>query len=223
MKDMIDYLTTLPLVPTASLAVGQLFWANHIYEVIEIDNRGYSRARQWRKEESTDVALIPHSRLAERLPVVEHGRLLPHYTTRDALLKDGQPVLYVFPEEQIALDAAYLDVALCGKQTSLYVRRKDHHPALEATNGMAVIREYYYMRTRHGLETNLPDIKQKSQLKLVPHREGPLYWRLLPSWNEVPYDSQQTIAIRPVRNVAEDTSPSVRSDEDTLPNISIPE
>ncbi|HLA44439.1 MAG TPA: hypothetical protein VJZ27_13435, partial [Aggregatilineales bacterium] len=112
-----DYLAALPLVDTASLPAGTLFWMDYrIYEIVELDSAGYSRAREWRKDESTDVALVPGSRLAQRLAVVSHGRLLPRIDSREKLLHHGRPLSFVFPTEQNALDAASLDIALVGKR-----------------------------------------------------------------------------------------------------------
>src|SRR5258708_12819380 len=72
------YLASLPEVETVRLPLHTLFYANgHIYEVVEVSTTGYSKARQWRRDESTDVALVPNSFLTKRLPLVKMGRILP--------------------------------------------------------------------------------------------------------------------------------------------------
>ena len=200
--DIRNYLEQLPEVETASLAKGRLFWAeNRIYEVIEVDQSGYSKARVWRHDEATDVALIPNSTLAKRLPLIARGIALPQYQSRDDLLANGRPPAFVFPSEQNALGAAYLDTALCGSQRAgVYARRHDKHAAFEVTNGLNVLRRYYFSRTKENVDTDLPDIKHKLDYPLIPHQQGPMVWRLLPNWDESPHDLTQTMAIRPITN-----------------------
>lgn len=190
------YLKTLAFVMTELMPVGALFYARPaIYEVLEVDPRGhYSRARQWRGGENTEVALVQGSTLAKRLPLVEQGYLLPPIPSREDLLLAGHFQAFVFPNEQNALDAAYLDAALCGKSSGLYPRRYDRYPAFELTNGMFVGRRYYFSQTNEGLETKLADLKTRLKQDFTPHSEGPIYWRLLSSWTEAPYyDMTQTI------------------------------
>jgi len=218
-----EYVAALPLVDTASLPAGTLFWVDYrIYEIVELDSAGYSRAREWRKSESTDVALVPGSRLAQRLPVVNRGRLMPRIDSREKLLHHGRSLSFVFPTEQTALDAASLDVALVGKRAGLYVRRNSRFPAFEITNGAAVMRRYYFSRTRFAQDTNLADIKPRLQEALIPHLQGPMYWRLLPTWDESPYDLNQTIAYRPddiLKRLKElDEALPAPTDEDTVAN-----
>jgi hypothetical protein len=197
--DIRDYLAQLPEVKTASLAKGFLFWAeNRIYEVVDVDEGGYSKARMWRQGEATEVALIPDSTLAKRLPLIARGRALPQYHSREDLLINRRPPAFVFPSEQNALGAAYLDVALCGERAGVYVRRHARHAAFEATNGLNVLRRYYFSRTEAGVETDLPDIKHTLDYALIPHQQGPMVWRLLPHWDESPHDLNQTVAIRPI-------------------------
>lgn len=194
-----SYLNTLPLVKTASLPMGVLFVADDkIYEVTDIQGDTYRKAREWRKDESTEVALVSNSSLARQLPVIEQGRLLPPIKSRSDLLQNGRYIIFIFPTEQNAIDCAYLDVALCGANSGLYVRRVERDPAVEATNGAAVFRRYYYSRTAQGLNTNLADIKPRLGDPITTHREGPLYWRFLTSWDEGPYDNTKTLAMRPV-------------------------
>jgi len=194
-----DYLAQLPEVDTASLAKGFLFWAeNRIYEVVEVDEGGYSKARVWRHDESTEVALIPDSTLAKRLPLIARGRVLPQYQSRDDLLANRRPPAFVFPTEKNALGAAYLDAGLCGERAGVYVRRHGHHAAFEVTNGLNALRRYYFSRTSEGVETDLPDIKHTLDYELIPHQYGPMVWRLLPHWDESPHDLNKTVAIRPI-------------------------
>jgi hypothetical protein len=216
-----DYLRTLSVVDTASLPFGGLFWANDaLYEVIEVDLQGHSRARRWGGKESTDVALVPNSSLARRLPTVGQGYAIPALRSREALLHEGQFLSFVFPVEQNALDAANMDCKLCGTNSGLYVRRLERNPGFEVTNGMMILRRYYYMRINEGMETNLRDIKHRLQEELVRHHEGPMYWRLVPSWDDGPYDTTQTlrmsaIDLRKLRNL-EDTVPGSTSDKTLL-------
>jgi|GEM_PF-1126586 len=207
-RDM--YVLSLPLVKTATLPLGRIFFAQqNLYEVIEVDLAGYSKARKWRKDETTDVALIPKSNLAMRLPVVDQGYLLPVFQRQD-LLDDNVAQAFIFPSEQNAIDAAYLDVALCGRDAGVYLRRADRFPAFEVTNGLVVLRHYYYMRTRQGLDTNMPSIKHRIQTKLIPHREGAPYWQLLDSWDNSPYyDTNETIAMRSI-NIPHRQEPTAR-------------
>lgn len=194
-----DYLALLPVVQTATLPLGALFWAeNRIYEVVQVDGNGYNKARQWRKDEKTDVALVPNTPLAQRMRVIAKGQLIPPIRSRNEFLKDGRYQSYVFPIEQNALDAAYLDTALLGRGSGIYVRRRDRYPAFEITNGVLVLRCYYFMRTNQGIDTTLADIKHRLSEELISHRQGPMYWRLLPSWDESPYDLNQTVAMRPL-------------------------
>lgn len=198
--DIQAYLTSLPLQDTASLPLGAIFWANHLYEVVEVDMEGYSRARQWRKDQHSDVALIPNSSLAHRLPLIVRGRILPVFATREALLNElRQPISFVFPDEQLAIDAAYLDVGLCGKSSGLYLRRHTAFPAFEVTNGLIVLRSYFFMRTKANFDTNLTELKARLQNRLIPHTFGAPYWRLLSSWNADPYNTEQTVAMRPIQ------------------------
>lgn len=203
-----QYLATLVEVKTTTLPIGALFVANRlIYEVVDAGTNLYHKARQWRKDESTEVALASDSSLAQRLPVVAMGRVLPPYRSRDELTENRQPLYYVFGTEQNALEAASLDVALCGVGSGLYVRRNERQPAFEATNGALIFRHYYFMRTNQHLKTNVPDIKYGLPRPLLAHVDGPLYWRLLPSWDESPYDWEKTIAMRPIILDSEDTLP----------------
>src|SRR5258708_13388851 len=98
---------------------------------MEVPRTGYSKARQWRRDESTDVALVPNSFLTKRLPLVKMGRILPVYRRRTELLQDGkedgQMRGFIFPTETLAKDAAYLDVALI-INAGPYVPNPNHDP-----------------------------------------------------------------------------------------------
>jgi hypothetical protein len=219
-----QYISTLPLVETASLPLGTLFWAhNRIYEVIEVD-ASHSRARVWRGDDKTDVALIPDSTLAHRLRLVSEGRLLPHFRSREEVLFHGEAVYYVFPVKQTALEAAQIDAALCGRQSGLYARRREGRPAFELTNGAVILRAYFYSRTDEGLDTNLADLKPKLERPLTAHTDGPAYWRLLHHWDESPYDLTQTMAFRPVdlSKLLQDTAPSQTYKDDDGEDTTIP-
>lgn len=198
--DIDTYLLSLPHVETATLLPGALFVANGktIYQVMDAGLSGTYKARQWRQHEATDVALAPNTGLALYLPLVTHGRLLPAYPARTDLLHNGVALIFVFPTEQNAFEAAALDVALCGARSGLYVRRQEPHPAFEATNGGTVFRLYYFMRTDAGVSTTVPDLKYRLGRPLIPHIDGPGYWRLLPAWDSGPYDVNKTVAMRPV-------------------------
>lgn len=190
--NILQYLASLPVVKTSDLPVGSLFVANRrMYEVTE-NQPGYSKAQEWRKGESTVVTLSEDASLSNRLTVVEEGVHIVPLASRNELLKDGRKTLYVFPGEQNALDAAYLDVALCGRGSSLYVRRHQQYAAFEATNGAVVFRQYFFMRTNQEVKTNLPDIKHRLGNPLISHLDGPIYWRLLASWDDSPYDDSKT-------------------------------
>lgn len=199
MSQLTTYLESLPLVKTATLPKGRLFYANNLlYEVIAVDSAGYSRARGWRKDENTDVALIPQSSLARRLPVIDQARVLPLLSRHD-LLQNNQPISYIFPSEANAIDAAYLDSALCGQVGALYVRRHERFPAFEVTNGMTVMRRYYYMRSRAGVDVGMQRLKSRISESLVPHKQGAIYWQMLDTWDDSPYyDATATLVMRPV-------------------------
>src|SRR4051812_28386465 len=98
------YISSLPEVETARLPMGTLFVANRIiYQVVDT-SPGFLKARQWRRDEKTDVALIPNSFPTKYLPLVAKGRILPVYRSRTELLTgDGQLSCFVFPTEMLAL------------------------------------------------------------------------------------------------------------------------
>lgn len=214
--DIRQYLLEIPVAKTASLPLGTLFWAdNRLYEVTQVE-KGYHKARQWRKAENTEVSLTNDSALAQRIPIILEGRPLPMHLSRADLLQNGRPISYVFPEEQNALDSAYLDTALCGHASGLYVRRHGQFPAFEITNGLIIVRAYYFMRTTQGIDTQLSVLKSRLSDSLTPHREGPTYWRLLPSWSESPYVIEQTIAMRPVELGLEKTQTHLQLPQEEL-------
>jgi hypothetical protein len=179
------YLQTLPEVDTVRLPKGTLFVANRlIYHVIEAGNGGFSRARQWRREESTDVALVPNSFLTRTLPLVAKGRILPVYRSRTELTEGGSPRGFIFPSEALAKDAAYLDTSLI-ISAGAYVRNHEQAPGYAATDGVQIFRLYYFMKSDHGRSTHIAgNFTENPRVELRPHTEGPAYWRLLPSWQE---------------------------------------
>lgn len=186
-----NFLASLPEIKTARLPQGTLFYANEvIYQVIEARGGGLHKARQWRSDESTDVALVPGSYFANFLPVVERGHLLPVFPARTDMLHNGDAQVFLFPDEQQALDAAYLDVALV-QSGGAYVRNHGREPGFAATDGVHVYRVYYYSRSVQGHST-LGDFAKQKTLQFIPYYRGPNYWRLLPSWR-APYISDDTI------------------------------
>lgn len=208
------YLESLPEVETARLSLGALFWANgQLYQVIETGSGGYHKAREWRKSEETDVALVPGSSLSRRLPLVRRGRVLPQYHSRRELMTADHAACFVFPSEELALDAALLDVALLAS-AGAYVRAQSHEPAFVATDGAHIYRFYYYRRFASGRATDLSALMMRPlPFKPQPHTEGPLYWRLLPRWVEAEPSFEKTQEMRPVHTAGND---------DTLPHISLP-
>lgn len=219
MGDVVDpatlkYLENLPEVDTARLPVGTLFWAEgRIYQVIEAGTGGYHKAREWRKPESTDVALVPGSFPSRYLPLVRRGRVLPVYRSRLDLTRDDRATCFIFPTEALALDAAYLDVALI-ISPGAYVRNQGQEPAFAATDGAHVFRLYYYRQSVNGRQTDLSVLQVRPlPFRPQPHTEGPGYWCLLPGWVESLASQQRTQSMRAVGATA---------DDDTLPRITLP-
>jgi hypothetical protein len=194
------YVITLPEVETSRLLKGALFFAQgRIFQVIETNPGGYHRAREWRMTETTDVALIPGSFLSKYLPLIQTGRLLPAYRSRTELSDEGRTTCYVFPNEDLARDSAYFDVALI-QSPGAYVRRQEHEPAFAATDGVHVFRLYFYRETQHGRRADL-SMLQKRPLPYMPraHTDGPGYWRLLSTWTESLPDIDMTQPMRAIR------------------------
>jgi hypothetical protein len=208
-----QYLAGLPDVETSRLPKGTLFHAQgRLYEVIETGNSGYHRAREWRRGEETDVALIPGSFWSKYLTVVRRGRLLPVYRTRLELTHDDQPTCYVFPVESLALDAAYLDVSLI-QNPGAYVRNQGNEAAFAVTDGVHVFRLYYYRQSTRGRKTDLTSLQARPlAFTPRPHTDGPGYWHLLPSWTELIPDLNVTQPMKPITNSLDDTTK-------TLPHI----
>lgn len=194
-----NYLATLPEVETVRLPKGTIFWANkRIYEVIEAEPRGFHKAREWRQTEVTDVALVPNSFPSRYLPLVRTGYVLPVYRSRMDLADGDQPACFVFPTETLALDAAYLDLALV-QSSGAYVRKQDEAPAFAITNGVRNFRLYYFRETTNGRRTDLSPLQHRPlPFQPKPHTAGPDYWRLLPSWTERvnSHDVTQQIDVR---------------------------
>lgn len=207
------YIAGLPEVETSRLPQGALFLAQgRIYQVIEVGAGGFHKAREWRKTETTDVALIPGSFPSKFLPVVRRGRLLPVYRTRQELTDNDQPACFVFPTEALARDAAHLDVDLV-QSPGAYVRIHGEEPAFAVTDGVRIFRLYYYRQSDSGNKTDLSRLAQRP-LPFMPkaHTDGPGYWRLLPSWTENAPNLDVTQPMKAVR------TPPVNMDE-TLPHI----
>ncbi len=204
------YIARLPEVETARLPVGTLFFANgRIYKVIETGTGGFHKAREWRKTEVTDVALIPGSFPSRHLPLVERGRLLPVYRSRLELTDKQQPSCYVFPIETLALDAAYLDVELI-QSKGAYVRNHGEEPAFAVTDGVHVFRLYYYRQSATQHKTNLSRLEVRP-LPFTPraHTDGPGYWRLLSSWRATLPNFDTTLNMRNASFNAGETLPHI--------------
>jgi hypothetical protein len=210
-KSVEAYVASLPEVETARLSRGALFVADgRIYQVIETGTGGFAKARQWRRDESTDVALVAGSFLTKYLPLVRVGRLLPVYRSRTELTEDGQTCYFVFPTETFALDAAYLDVALI-MSAGAYVRNHNHEPAFAVTDGVHIFRLYYYLRSVRGRPTTIASHGiEHPHCQLRPHTEGPAYWRVLPSWQDSfpPAHVTQQVSTAVVKQVRATASPS---------------
>lgn len=195
-----EYIASLPEVNTARLSLGTLFLAEgRIYRVIETGAGGFHKAREWRQGEQTDVALIPGSFPSRHLPLITRGRVLPVYRSRIELTRDERATCFVFPIENLALDAAYLDVALI-QSSGAYVRNQGNEPAFAVTDGVHVFRLYYYRYSVHGRPANLSSL-MKRPLAFTPqlYNEGPIYWRLLPSWTDDIDPSDITQPLQAVR------------------------
>jgi hypothetical protein len=209
-----EYVNSLPEVDTSRLPTGTLFLAQgRLYQVIETGTSGFHKAREWRQSETTDVALVPGSFPSKYLPLVQRGRLLPVYRSRVELMKDGQTTCFVFPTETLALDAAYLDVALI-QSPGAYVRTQEHYPAFAVTDGVHAFRLYYYRQSVHGRLTDLSSLQVRPlPFKPQVHSDGPVYWRLLLSWTETTSSIDETQVAMPVvkpPTVSEDTVPIQR-------------
>lgn len=209
------YLESLPEVDTVRLPQGALFWANgRLYQVVETGTGGYHKAREWRRPEQTEVALVPGSLLSRHLPLVQRGRVLPQYRSRRELMHDEHATCFIFPTEALALDAASLDVALI-ISASAYVRAHAHEPAFVATDGAHIYRYYYYRQSVGGHATDLSSLQARPlPFKPRPHTAGPLYWRLLPRWTEADSPAERTREMRAL---------DALSTDDTLPHISLPD
>ena len=205
------YLASLPEVETARLPRGTLFVADGlIYQVTDTGGGGFSKARQWRRDEKTEVALIPNSIPAKYLPVVKRGRLLPVYRSRSELTVDGQPRSFLFPTEVFALDAAYLDVALI-LSPGAYVRNHSHEPAFAVTDGVHIFRLYYYSVSAHGLATTIGPAEYP-RAEMRPYQEGSPYWQLLPGWRDLPREVERDPDVtRPSTPVRRDLAKAVSS------------
>ncbi len=208
------YLNSLPEVETSRLPQGTLFWAQgRIYQVTETGAGGFHKAREWRKTEKTDVALIPGSFPARFLPLVAQGKLLPVYRSRQELTNNDQPSCFIFPTESLALSAATLDVALI-HSGGAYVRNHAEEPAFAATDGVHVFRLYYFRTSASGRKTNLSRLEVRPlPFTLRVHTEGPGYWQLLPGWMDTPSDLDVTQPIKPIK--------LTRTIEETLPNVPV--
>lgn len=188
-----EYLSSLPGVQTSRMPLGTIFFADgQLYQVIEAAAGGYHKARQWRQTEATDVALIPNSFPSRFLPVVDHGFILPTYTSRRDLMENDLTSCYVFPTEALAMDAAHLDADLV-RSPGAYVRAHVTDPAYEVTDGAHAYRLYYFRESVHGRATNLSCLRtHPRRFQPRPHTDGPGYWTLLSTWTEYGSDVEST-------------------------------
>jgi hypothetical protein len=219
-----EYIASLPEVETSRLPKGALFLAQgRIYQVIETGASGYHKAREWRQSEGTDVALVPGSFPSKYLPLVKKGRLLPVYRSRIELTEESQATCFVFPTEALALDAAYLDVALI-QSPGAYVRNHGREPAFAVTDGVHAFRLYYYRQSTHGRHTDLSGLLVRPLgFTPQPHTKGPQYWRLLPSWTSTSLTADTTqvtvpIVKSPPPGPSDKTLPSIRLSDLVPPN-----
>jgi hypothetical protein len=205
------YIAGLPEVDTARLPKGALFLAQgRIYQVIETGGGGFHKAREWRKTESTDVALIPGSFPSRYLPVIKRGHVLPVYRSRLDLTHNEQATCFVFPNEALALDAAYFDVALI-QSSGAYVRNQGDDPAFAVTDGVHVFRLYYYRQSEGGRPTDLRSLSVRPlPFRPQAHTDGPAHWRVLPTWIDTSPSldvTQKTITIPKITFSGDETSP----------------
>ena len=207
------YIASLPEVETSRLPNETMFLANgRIYEVVETSAGGFHKAREWRKTEKTDVALIPNSFPSRYLPLVTRGKLLPVYRSRQELAQNAQTICYVFPTESLALDAATLDVDLV-QGGGAYVREHGEEPAFAATDGVHNFRLYYYRFSAAGRRTNLSRLEVRpAPFTIKSHLDGMGYWRLLPTWTEGLPNHDVT---RPMQRI----SPEELGLDDTHPHL----
>ena len=210
-----EYIAGLPEVETARFPKGTLFYAqDRIYQVIETGSGGYHKAREWRQTEATDVALIPGSFPSKYLPLVKRGKLLPVYRTRLELTHDDQPTCFVFPTESLALDAAYLDVALIQKSGRLRAQ-PGPRSSLRRDGWCACLPVVLSTGSRRAAEKRICPVSRRGLCRYTPrpHTDGPGYWRLLSSWTEIIPDLDITQPMRPVQN-------SLAENDQTLPHYS---
>jgi plasmid segregation protein ParM len=166
-------------VPTRSLPEGALFVADDgvIYQVVLAGSAGFRKAKRWGGSDKEAVALVPDSPLAYHYPVIEFGVPLPRPRRSDLTTPDGQTSHYVFPNEEMARTAAYLDETLAW-QSGCMARQETDRWTL--TDGMHQFRVYHYEKTGTGLAIDLALRFEAENIAAAPYSEGPDYWAFLP-------------------------------------------
>ncbi len=163
-------------VPTRSLPEGALFVADDgtIYQVVLAGSAGFRKAKRWGGTDREAVALVPDSPLAYHYPVVEHGNPLPRLTRADLTTTGGQASHFLFPTEELARAAAYLDEALAW-QSGCMARKERQRWLL--TDGLHQFRVYHYERTEEGQPLDLA--ARFAEVQVLPYTQGPSYWSYL--------------------------------------------
>jgi len=179
-------------VRTETLPEGALFVSpdNVLYQVVMAGSAGFRKAEPWpwpphswtgSAERPRAVALVPDSLLARNYPVVAEGKPLPTINRDDFLNADGQPVHYVFRQEQLAKLAAQLDETL-SPQSGLTAWRERQHWIL--SDGQRTFRVYHYQSDNLGKAVALDARFTEEGVEPLPCEQGPHYWRYIPGWEE---------------------------------------
>jgi plasmid segregation protein ParM len=166
-------------VATRSLSEGTLFVAadGTIYQVVLAGSAGFRKAKRWGGTEQEAVALVPDSPLAYHYPVVEYGTPLPRPKRADLTDPDGEASHFVFPEENLARAAAFLDETLAW-QAGCMARHENDRWFL--TDGLHQFRVYHYEKAEDGKPVDLVTRFEKENIQANPHTGGPAYWSFLP-------------------------------------------
>jgi plasmid segregation protein ParM len=179
-------------VATRSLPEGALFVAADgvIYQVVLAGSAGLRKAKRWGGSDQEIVALVPDSPLSHNYPVVEYGTPLPRPKRADLTDADGQVSHFIFPSEQLARAAAFLDETLAW-QAGCMARQEQDRWFL--TDGMHSFRVYHYQATENGRRLDLETRFAAEEIQVVPYTQGPAYWSYLPSVIETRGTTQDLI------------------------------
>jgi len=161
------------------LPEGALFVAadGTIYQVVLAGSAGFRKAKRWGGTDQEAVALVPDSPLAYHYPVVEYGTPLPRPTRADLTDPEGKACHFVFPEENLARAAAFLDETLAW-QAGCMARQENDRWFL--TDGLHQFRVYHYEETEDGKPIDLETRFEQENIQATPHTRGPAYWSFLP-------------------------------------------